>query len=471
MYVPRAVARPRLASGVHRGTDAPLPTPVSRSASIAAVCAHNGPAAGDHEQVIPCIGCLDAASTLQTVVAVAQVGSAAAAAPTGAELTRAFSTAPNWQRLAELVREAGDKGGPRDNRPSPVLAGGLSALNGRHIACLLSKLARLPAPPGNGSNAAAQQHLALAHGACSAAVALRHTLRPRELSTVLWAASKLPRPPPHEQLRCLLHELATPRSLRTAQAQDVSLGLYAAAVLGLQVDEEQLQPLLSAAAAALPAAAPQAVSLSLWAVASLQYRPGAEWLSAAEGRATELLQLQQQRRAVGGSSDGSSSFAPQGLHQLLWAMARLRWVPGSAFMDAFWRASGQSLRYMTPHGTSGLLWAAATLGTPPPDAWSHTCLERLREQLDAGSTGSQDVVNALWAIARMRGTGAAPTDSPLAPGAAWLSSALCAARRTMPSASPQELALLLWACGRLEVRPDQAWMQDWLVAMQHCFGR
>lgn len=283
-------------------------------------------------------------------------------------------------------------------------------------------------------------------------------LQPRELSNILWAASKLRPPPATPLLKTLLAAAAHPAVTARCNAQDVSMCLYAAAVLGLQVSEQQVGVLLGAAAAQLQLAAPQAVANTLWAVATLQNRPHEQWLSLVEERCCLILQQQQQQQ------QHSAGFSTKGLHQLLWSMAKLQWVPEQRFLDLFWAASASQLPHMTPHGSSGLLWAAASLEVQPPQDWMQRWFQHTQQQLAGGEFGDQDVANALWALVRLSGLA-------VRPGASWLGAALDATGRVLPAAGSQELAVTLWALAKLGVRPPQDWMGRWLEAMSQRMGR
>jgi hypothetical protein len=235
------------------------------------------------------------------------------------------------------------------------------------------------------------------------------------------------------------------------------MSLYAVASLAVQVPEQQMDVLLAAAAGHVQTASPQALSNVLWSVATLQHRPKEQWLEQLEARCTGILAAsctQQHWHAAQHTPDSSSlahtqqheriqqqqwqqqqrwqraqpgGLTPRGLHQLIWAMARLQWQPSGAFKAAFWPASLALLADMQPHGTTGVLWAVASLALQPPGPWVSAWMGTLQQQMQAGLCGPQDLSNALWAVVRLG----------LKPWEAWLQDALAATEAVLDRAGTQ----------------------------------
>jgi hypothetical protein len=408
-----------------------------------------------------------------------------------AALSTQLKSAGSWEHALHLVqgyaqsttRQQGQQPKPSQQQP---LAREFGQLNPQHLSCLLSTLARLQPPELSAAASAAalrrelpnmpnrkqqqqQQFAQLVQSAFSQVLQQLPTLQPREASNILWAACKLHQPPVAPQLKQLLAHLAQPAVLARANAQDVSMALYAAAVLGLQVPEQQLESLLAAAAANMHNAAPQALANTLWAVATMQYRPQEQWLSMVEERCCCCLLLQQQQASQHSlqlhtgriAAAHQAQFTCKGLHQLLWSMAKLQWMPEQRFLSLFWAVSGIQLPHMTPHGTSGILWAAASLEVPPADGWVQSWLHVTQQQLTERRCGDQDVSNALWGVVKL---GVQPSQS-------WLEAAMQASGAVLAAAGSQELSVLLWSWAKLGVRPQQQWMQGWLQAMGQRMGR
>lgn len=427
-------------------------------------------------------------------------GHTAAASCPEAFLSRSIQTANSWPELAAVLISYG-KGMPSSTsaiqQQSPKLqqrpgrhelqqqqevSAALKQLNGKHLARLLKALARLQ-PPAHSHHpppAAAASPGSVSGGSSSklpstaAARWSRHdqqsfwtftqlavsecleqlpSLSAWELSSTLWASCKLAHAPPAFQLRRLLQQLTEPSILASASAQDLSMALYAVASLAVQVPEQQLEVLLGASAGCLQEAAPQALSNTLWAVATLQHRPTEGWLRQMEAHCTSILDSTQQQQQWQGLQEpteppqaqhiqqtwqqqqrqrqrqpwSSARFSPLGLYHLLWAMAKLQWQPAPAFQAGFWPASLSQLQHMSPHGTSGILWAAASLALQPPGPWAIAWLSRLQQQMQQRRCGPQDLANALWAVVRLG----------LRPGSAWLDDALRATQAVLASAGTQ----------------------------------
>jgi hypothetical protein len=389
-----------------------------------------------------------------------------------AALSTQLKAAGSWELALQLVQAYAQSAGQQQKQQT--LEEALRQLNPQHLSCLLSTLARLQPQASSAAAASAatsrrgllnrqqqqqqvQQFSQLVQAAFNEVLQQLPALQPREASNILWAACKLQQPPAVLHLKQLLAHLSQPAVLARANAQDVSMALYAAAVLGLQVAEQQLEALLAAAAANMHSAAPQALANTLWAVATLQYRPSEQWLSMMEKRCCSLLQ--QQASCSAGAH--AAAFSCKGLHQLLWSMAKLQWMPEQRFLSLFWAASQAQLPQMTPHGTSGILWAAASLEVTPPEDWLHTWLNVSQQQLVECKCGDQDASNALWALVKLG----------VRPGAAWLAAAMDASGAVLAGAGSQELSMLLWSWAKLGVRPQQQWMQGWLQAMGQRMGR
>jgi hypothetical protein len=400
-----------------------------------------------------------------------------------AALSKQLKSAGSWEHALQLVQQYTQSATQQQQHGQQLQlqqppGQELRQLNAQHLSCLLSSLARLqPLVQSAAARVAGsrrelpyrkqqqqqqqqQQFTELVQSAFSQVLQQLPALQPREASNILWAACKLQQPPAALQLKQLLAHIAQPGVLARANAQDVSMALYAAAVLGLQVAEQQLEALLAAAAADMHNAAPQALSNTLWAVATLQYRPQEQWLSRVEERCCCLLQQQASQLGLqprSGRSAGAhgAQFSSKGLHQLLWSMAKLQWMPEQRFLALFWAASGAQLPQMTPHGTSGILWAAASLEVSPPGDWLQSWLQVTQQQLAQHRCGDQDVSNALWSIVKLG----------VQPSTAWYEAAMDASGAVLAAAGSQELSVMLWSWAKLGVRPQQQWMQRWLQAM------
>eukprot|EP00775_Hariotina_reticulata_P006973 gene6973-7187_t len=305
-------------------------------------------------------------------------------------------------------------------------------------------------------------------------------MTPRELSNILWAAAKVPQPPAAQHVKQMFQQFASASVLADANPQDMSMALYAVAALGVQVSEVQLQAVLQAAVGQLSVAAPQAVANTLWSVAVLQYRPDEQWLQAIEQRCCNLLQQQlawqreQEQDIMSGEAAPLAVEQPSAvhkqqrqpgisskcLHQLLWSFARLQWLPTGQFQQLFWAVSAGQLAGMSPLGTTGILWAAATLQVQPPQPWMDAWYQTTSRQLYGSLFNDQDAANALWALVRLRQR----------PGSSWLVAAMAGSWAVLRSAGAQELSNMLWGWAKLGVTPTPAWVADWLRAMNRAMS-
>jgi hypothetical protein len=267
-----------------------------------------------------------------------------------------------------------------------------------------------------------------------------------EVSSTLWAASKLAQAPSPYLLRQLLQQLAQPGILAAASAQDISMSLHAVASLAVQVPEEQLHVLLSASAQRVQEAAPQALANTLWAVATLQHRPQEQWLRQLDAQCASILQAscssEQQQSTYPFTSTGpgpqqqqqqqqqryeKDRFSAHGLYQLVWAMAKLQWQPTATFQAGFWSASLSQLPAMSAHGVTGVLWAVASLALRPPKPWTAAWLSVLQARMRQGVCRPQDVGNALWAVVRLG----------LRPDGEWVQEALIATQAVLKASGTQ----------------------------------
>lgn len=394
-------------------------------------------------------------------------------------LTKQLKLATSWQELQHLAQQY-QPNGPSLERQQQQQQG-LTALNPQLLSCLLSSLVKcqLPAaaPLHSKASAAAVSHdtqmfSTFVGQVFSQVLLLLPAMQPRELSNILWSAAKLNQPPDNHKIRQILTQMTQSGVLAHANAQDVSMCMYAIASLGIQVAEQQIELLLAAAAAQPDSTSPQALANTLWAVAVLQYRPSEQWLSNLESSCMQLLQQQQQRqtaalRSVRGpclrrqQQQKTKEFSSKGLHQVLWAMAKLEWVPSDAFLKAYWAVSQQQLATMTPQGTTGIMWAAASLEIKPPSDWLDTWFNSSQLQFRKGRCRDLDLANALWASVRLG----------LEPCASWLQQGLASAEAVLAQAGAQELSVMLWGFAKLGVRPPGPWMGLWLESMHRRMNR
>ncbi|KAF8056871.1 TBC2 [Scenedesmus sp. PABB004] len=251
----------------------------------------------------------------------------------------------------------------------PALRGGASPSD---LAVLLYALAALDYRPPDGWLAA--------HSRALGAVAPRLTVR--QVSNVLWAHGKLGVAPEGRVLQSLLGCLKY--GMQDANARDLANSLWALAALGAPPGRPWMALFGAQAEALVHDFNPQEVSNLLWAYAKLGQRPpamllvalwegvgaggdgcggGGAGLGAGGGGAADAGGL-----AAGGAAR-LSGFKPQELAQLVWALAKLRVVPGKAWWEQFLQASYHKLHVANPQGLATMVWSLGELGLQPPPAW------------------------------------------------------------------------------------------------------
>lgn len=389
---------------------------------------------------------------------------AVAAAPAGASSSTAAATQPahggkasNSEALAALAQ---------------VAASRMGSFDGTTACCALYALAKL----GYTSDPTLTEALAQVVG--------KHRARcsPAQLTTSLWALAKLGWWP---EDAWLAGHLAACQALMAAgqlPMQDLSLLLYALAVIGVPPPAPWLDAWQGAVVAALPGAKPQDLSNALWALAALELQPS-------EACSHALL---------GAFEAHAGDASAQGLANAVWAVARLGLQPSDAWVAAFLEAAQARMQVVTPQAfattlaslarmrrpllvapwlggmlrrslptlrefkpleLSNTLLALAQLGPAPEREWLEAALQAAAPHLrpEGGFTGVQ-LCNMLWSLALLQ----------CAPPAQWLDSALAALLPRLPSLRPPALAGMAWSLGRLGHAPPPAWLDAYL---DQAFGR
>lgn len=412
----RRVSAPRVHGDLHALPCDPLAVPRgSASINAGCCCALRGGAQANHA---PASGCVRAAASSRagspSLQPSAQLRWQAAAAQ--------VRHAATWQQLDALYS---------------------SAWTAEVAVAALARLARLVVqPPKQRAERAAVR--ALCGRLCAATAAGQlHGLGPRQLSTLMWAAAKLPSIIADASMPWQAAQLLPGRlEAGAGSAQDVSMALWAAAKLGMQPPPGWLDAMAGALLQRLDSSQPQTLANSAWALASLQHDPGDEWLGAVAGRAAALM----------------PQFSEQGLSSLVWALARLgagqHCTAGSRLLAEVLQQAAVQLPSMSPQAASMLLWALATMDITPPQPWlaayHAATAPRLRQW------ASQDLSLSIWAHARLR----------VRPPAGWHAAFAAASASRLPSASAQELANMVWGLAKLGLLPSSSWLVAWQAAMQ-----
>ncbi|KAL6747848.1 hypothetical protein V8C86DRAFT_3033362 [Haematococcus lacustris] len=140
---------------------------------------------------------------------------------------------------------------------------------------------------------------------------------------------------------------------------------------------------------------PQGLANLLYAVACLDLAPDPDWLAGWLDAAEPLL----------------PAFAPQHLANALWALAAIAFFPGDEWLDLALGSACLQLPAFSPQGLTTLLASLAHLAALPAAPHTGQLLDALA--LNAPRCNGQDTASALWALARLQQQGAlgGPTET------------------------------------------------------------
>jgi hypothetical protein len=150
---------------------------------------------------------------------------------------------------------------------------------------------------------------------------------------------------------------------------------------GKVADDELEGELLARAVATAGDFDPQGVANLLWALATMGSKPDARLLEAMQGRATAT----------------ADDFKPQEVANLLWALATMGSKPGARLLEAIQARATATVGKFIPVDVVHLMWALATMGSKP-DARLLEAVQA-RAVAAAGDFNPQDVANLMWALA------------------------------------------------------------------------
>ncbi|KAG2441690.1 hypothetical protein HXX76_003306 [Chlamydomonas incerta] len=389
---------------------------------------------------------------------VGDVGSTTAASlpPPPQLLTAALTRAATWQELAALVT-AHD-----------------TQLDSIHVSAVLVRLAKLyradpycllkqPAAAARGEEGAALQQagwmwrrrqqlrLTALHPQLAEVVdglllrlpGLMPRAGPRTVSNMLWALGVLS--PLLRNSRAAAGAAGAAAATRVAVRRAQPRPLQPVTRLG------HLRPSVAAAAPLLAAkmrhfwrqAGPQALALTVWGCGRLRLRPGPVWMSEFEAASGRLL-------VAGGFSARQLSYS-------LWALAALRLRPEAMWLAAARRALAASAAAAASAATSARTEGSGAEQGLEGHAEAATAADAQPQSSGevAGLPSTQALATMLWACVVLHVKLDAATEAAVAAG---LAARLAAEGAT---AGPQALAMSLWACARLGVRPQQQLLTAW----------
>ncbi|GBF98380.1 hypothetical protein Rsub_10775 [Raphidocelis subcapitata] len=341
----------------------------------------------------------------------------------GPRLTGFIQSADSWQELAAILSDAeaqsrgagGDGTSSSSGTSSSGGGGGGSGGGGRlnhiHACALLARTARITAyhslPP---------QELEAFHAFFCSALDLSFGCLPgcgpREVATVLWAVARLGLHPGTPWLSAYLSAARDGGQLAAAAPRDAANVLWALARFGHAPRGEALAQLAAAAVGGGQQARQQQDGQQQEGQQrqdgeKQQQRQGGDRTVAGGAQQQQQQQQQQQRRPCA-----------QALSNSIWALATLRLAPPRGWLAEWLAAAGGVLRDFTPQGLANSLWALARLGVAPDDAWLASACAAAGRQLAAGQPKAGEVAMLLHALGRLRAE--PPHDLPRAAQAAML---------------------------------------------------
>ncbi|GAX78240.1 hypothetical protein CEUSTIGMA_g5682.t1 [Chlamydomonas eustigma] len=169
---------------------------------------------------------------------------------------------------------------------------------------------------------------------------------------------------------------------------------------------------------------PQGISNVLWALAVLSYRPPSSWLQTCMSEAMELF----------------TQMRMQELAMTLWAVAELKLKVRRSWLDAYERASQSMLereRGLSPQSISLMLWSLAQLGHRPSTEWMSKATQASQNLMQHFT--SHSLSNLGWSLATLQ----------YQPSPAWFQSFSSRSTIVMQDATPQALSNIAWSVSKL----------------------
>jgi len=404
----------------------------------------------------------------------------------------------DWRQLASVVREYG------------------SHFNHINAAAALVHLAQLgpgPSQPTPGSSSKAD---AAAWDAYAAYEALLQELvqtvhqfavefGARQVCNAMWAAARLSRnhgAAGHPLCSALLDQLLPYAKVQQpwANAQELSICLWAVAVGGLSPDDDWLEGWLLAFETALPQAAPQHLATCMWSLAQLGVAPDHEWVGALSARAAQIepgFTARDAAQTLAGAAALSLNLhaaAPQlqrGLRARLLEAVEQEWEDAQYYKEQHHmqlppdrRASPAFSQAVIPgleegvaatpgqaaaHALACGIWALASLSCVPTTAWMERAYALVEAHLHDFT--AQGLATVVW--------GAVSLGQPLPPRllrALYAATSDAAVLATWP---PQSLSSLVWAVSVADaasssssstsrpLAPPSAWCAAFYSAVEH----
>lgn len=134
----------------------------------------------------------------------------------------------------------------------------------------------------------------------------------------------------------------------------------------------------------------------------------------------------------------------------IWSLARLRCIPGQAWISRFHKSTQKELRRMNNQDLSNIIWSLASIKALPRRHTIEKLLSAIHPKLP--SFNAQQISNTLHALAVMQYR---PADS-------WMSGVLVASKAKLSEFKSEELCILVWSLGRLMIPLDEVWSANFM---------
>ncbi|SPR06737.1 RNA-binding protein [Orientia tsutsugamushi] len=143
-------------------------------------------------------------------------------------------------------------------------------------------------------------------------------------------------------------------------------------------------------------------------------------------------------------------FDARGLATILYQFAKLNYVIGSEFIDAWTNKAINLMDDFNPQELANSIWAFGRLEIHPSDQFIQAWIHHATKTIDNFNT--QNLANSIWAFGRLE---IHPSDQFIQ---AWIHHAT----KTIDNFNTQGLANSIWAFGRLEIHPSDQFIQAWI---------
>ncbi|WP_371254187.1 RAP domain-containing protein [Orientia tsutsugamushi] len=172
----------------------------------------------------------------------------------------------------------------------------------------------------------------------------------------------------------------------------------------------------------------------LYQFAKLNYVIGFEFIEAWTNQAINLM----------------DEFSSQGLTNSIWGFGRLKIQPQASFIDAWTNQAINLMDEFNSQDLSNSIWGLGWLEIHPQasfiDAWTNQATKTI------GKFNPQELANSMWALGRLE----------IQPQASFIDAWTNQATKTIDQFNHQNLSNSLWALGRLKIHPQASFIDAWI---------